>query len=781
VEMPVEICLLAAKFSGFLQNMRVYDDLPISQPRVQVQTGQGFSVNRFDSGCCLCPEASGRKMRRNQQRLLGLGISILVVITLCPTLLGQASSDSEVAGPLITDWSYHHVIFSKPATAEQAKRVEQDPRYWQQFRRQAARPPDAETGGGLASELQPLSNGSLPAKNQELGRDWSQDMGSSATVGATNYPAKYSFHGFSANCANATQPDFVVYGTGLVGSATQASVVAYDNLYSGCSGFGTVPIAYWAYDTLGGTIVTSPVFSRDGTQVAFVQAGGGFKSTLVLLKWAASAIETASSPLSLTRTLRGSYSACTAPCMTTLTLSDSSGTVDQDSNSSVFYDYTNDIAYVGDDSGWLHKFTPFFKGLPTEVRTGGWPVQVNPGAPTALNSPVHDFASGNVFVTDVGGFLYLVDSTTAAVTISGQLDFSSLLDSGPGIVQGPIVDSTAGLVYVFAASDGTGGCLAGADCSAIFQLSTSFIASDTGAEQVVGKSTVSGSAPSPLYLGAFDSSYENSVTATGNLYVCGNTGGVPTLYQVSIVGGVLTNISTGVALSNSTTPCSPVSDVLNPNASGGATEWVFVGSESGGISAGCTGGGCIFNFKDTQWKASTTYTAGQEVFDSHQQIQVVSAGGTSGAAAPAWSTIVGKTTTDGTLHWLNQGPLSAVTPAAWVPTHLYTKGKLILDGNNNIELVTTAGNSGATIPTFRTTVAGITGDGAGTLKWTNVGAPGTAALAATGGTSGIVIDNTVGSGTLAGASQVYFSTLSNQACDNGTGGCAVQASQSALK
>jgi hypothetical protein len=48
----------------------------------------------------------------------------------------------------------------------------------------------------------------------------------------------------------------------------------------------------------------------------------------------------------------------------------------------------------------------------------------------------------------------------------------------------------------------------------------------------------------------------------------------------------------------------------------------------------------------------------------------------------------------------------------------------------------------------------------------------TATLAATGGASGVVIDNLVTPGTLH-TSQVYFSTL--------TGGTAVQASQAALK
>jgi hypothetical protein len=53
-----------------------------------------------------------------------------------------------------------------------------------------------------------------------------------------------------------------------------------------------------------------------------------------------------------------------------------------------------------------------------------------------------------------------------------------------------------------------------------------------------------------------------------------------------------------------------------------------------------------------------------------------------------------------------------------------------------------------------------------------------------GGTSGITLDNTVGSGTLAGASEVYFTPLATGNCSTGTGqgigGCAIQASQSTL-
>ncbi len=72
------------------------------------------------------------------------------------------------------------------------------------------------------------------------------------------------------------------HGT-LQGGVGQASIVAYNNLYSSCG--GTVPSTKWAYFT-GGTIQTSPALSLDGTQVAFVQSSAGNVASLVLLKWA---------------------------------------------------------------------------------------------------------------------------------------------------------------------------------------------------------------------------------------------------------------------------------------------------------------------------------------------------------------------------------------------------------------------------------------------------------------------------------------------------------------
>ena len=323
------------------------------------------------------------RVRKNRQRLLWLGVSLLGTLTLSSAAHGQSSADSQVTDPLVTDWSHQHVIFSTPRNAEQAKRLQRDARYRQQLRRHSSlRWSVGETASVLDSESQ---FGVSTGDDLQIGRDWSQDMGSGASVGAYNYPAKYSLRGTTANCGSAAQPDFVVYGTGLMGSSRQASIVAYDNIYSGCG--GTVPKVYWAYNT-GGTVNTSPVLSSDGTQVAFVETNSRGEALLVLIRWAASTTETITSPQTLTRLTNLQYFGCAAPCMTTATLKNASGIVlNSDTYSSVFYDYNNDIAYVGDDSGWLHQFGTVFKAVPGEVTSAGWPVQVNPSFPHRSHQP----------------------------------------------------------------------------------------------------------------------------------------------------------------------------------------------------------------------------------------------------------------------------------------------------------------------------------------------------------------------------------------------------------
>ena len=233
-----------------------------------------------------------------------LHLAIFGLATLIATSAsGQnATNSDELRVP--DDWSHHHLIFSEPATPEEALEIRKEPRYWHQYyRRNVAKfesrqgkngrderdeGEDSDESRGDRNERDEGKGNNAPAAS--LHRDWSMNMGSGATAGERTYPAKFSFDINSANCGNAATPDFVVFNTGLVSSASQAGIVAYDNLYSGCG--GTVPSVYWAYSILNSDgsndpITTSVVLSGDGSQVAFVQNHFGAQANVVLLKWKA--------------------------------------------------------------------------------------------------------------------------------------------------------------------------------------------------------------------------------------------------------------------------------------------------------------------------------------------------------------------------------------------------------------------------------------------------------------------------------------------------------------
>ena len=228
-------------------------------------------------------------MKGTAARFFRLAVSLTVLVTVGWVLTGQAAKPVKHRTSLPTDWSHQHLIFSHPSTPERAARANADVRYRQQVQRreQALALTTRSEDAVLANIRRRRLTHQATTKNFK--RDWSENLGSGASAGAGNYPAKYSFDTTTAFCDGAlppNQPDFVVYSTGPAAAppATQASIVAYDNLYQGCG--GATPLLYWAYNT-GGEILTSPVLSLDGTQVAFVQTTGGAPgvASLVILKW----------------------------------------------------------------------------------------------------------------------------------------------------------------------------------------------------------------------------------------------------------------------------------------------------------------------------------------------------------------------------------------------------------------------------------------------------------------------------------------------------------------
>ena len=489
------------------------------------------------------------------------------------------------------DWTHHHLVFSNPGTEEEAIRngtheewlkIVTNPRYVvQQLKRhQALQEPkfdeNAREGASTEAPIIRVSNEQLPhptvklkVNKSTIKKDWDEALGATTAPSNVAYPAKWSFNTGTASCAN----DFVIYPTGQAGATGRASIIAYYNMYtSGCS--GTVPLTDWAYNT-GGTVALSPVFSFYGNQVAFIQTSSSVAS-LVLLKFPSTPPGTGTITSPVTPTTAASNTAyynsgagCTAPCMFKITLNGSPN----DTQSNPYYDYLTDSLYVGDSVGKLHKFSPVFNGAPAEVTTS-WPVQLNDGSADTNQaaSPVYDVTSGYVFVgttsitTSTGGVLYSVGTGNQSTTSGAIHGYSAELDELYGILDAPLVDSTAGKVYVFSGENTSGK-------NAVYQFATNFV---TGATPAVATLGAGGTGTTTFqFAGTFDNTYytsSNSSSPSGYLYVCGTAAGAP-IYQVSIASNVMGTVVTGPTISDSSAyygRCSPATEFLNSSVGGTA-------------------------------------------------------------------------------------------------------------------------------------------------------------------------------------------------------------------
>jgi hypothetical protein len=191
-------------------------------------------------------------MNGTAARFFRLGVSLSGLVVLGWVRTGQAAKLAKHGIPLPTDWSHRHLVFSRPSSAEQLARVGEDPRYWQELhRREEALRLPASVADASAGAFAPAS-----VEGKKLKGLWSEDLGCGASLGGGNYPAKFSLDITTANCAT----DYFAFSTGQAGAVGPASIVAFNNLYSGCG--GTVPSVYWAYNTSGSGIGQILMHSR---------------------------------------------------------------------------------------------------------------------------------------------------------------------------------------------------------------------------------------------------------------------------------------------------------------------------------------------------------------------------------------------------------------------------------------------------------------------------------------------------------------------------------------
>jgi hypothetical protein len=593
-----------------------------------------------------------------------------------PILTFGPQGPAELAG-LPDDWSHHHLVFSNPGTEQDAVqkgtydewlRVVNEPRYiMQQLKRRSpaqgpaaeyvarmnemARVQEAAVGLELAAPQTKQVIRPAPPKrnplNAKMGRDWSMDLGS-GTVGAGQYPAKYGFSTTAEGlCSNSSTPDYVVYNSGKAGvSGSQANIIAYDNIYSGCSSVSgastTVPLVYWSYYTGTGNAATSPVLSGDGSKVAFIETPTSGAATLRILRWVGGQGTDYNHPTApqnlYTNTTAGAgsntaWSTCPSgqSCMISVTFQTE---LNPDTTSSPWYDYASDTVYVGDSDGYLHKITGAFNGTPGEVTTPPWPVAVQTGY--ALTGPVFDDSTSLIFVgsSNPSGYLQSVNSSTGAVVTSAQL-----ATSGLGINDAPLVDSVASTVYVVV-GDAEYECCVGA----VLRFPETFTGTTTYIHQRLGSS----SKTTPIYSGTFDNEYYTSANGTGNLWVCGNPGGSPTLYAVPVTSNNLSAAVAGPVVSNATTTCSPATEFCTTTTGVACTtgtdtstttnpsqnDYIFVSvrTQSGTAIQSCTADeGCVLSYTIATTPAATYSGAG------------AFAGGTSGMVVDTQNTTVSGT------------------------------------------------------------------------------------------------------------------------------------------
>jgi phage tail sheath protein FI len=116
------------------------------------------------------------------------------------------------------------------------------------------------------------------------------------------------------------------------------------------------------------------------------------------------------------------------------------------------------------------------------------------------------------------------------------------------------------------------------------------------------------------------------------------------------------------------------------------------------------------------WAASHAYTAGTQIFDGNWNVQMVTQAGTSGAAAPAWSTSVAGPTTDNAVKWKLMPTGAGLVLPTWNAITDYPVNAEVVDSNGNLQRVTAAGTSGSHPPAWATTIGGAT-NGDGTVNW----------------------------------------------------------------
>jgi hypothetical protein len=382
----------------------------------------------------------------------------------------------EHSNGIVQDWTTSHTLFPRVGEINALVAIQHDPRAILSW--QAAERADFLRVRGPRHFLP------VPT---EVNRDWSISLGTGG-VAPSMYPAKFTFNiGAAPTCTAVSPavPDYAVFPVNVAGSGTQPNIVAFDNLYSGTTPSngvcnraspppgdnGTSATTFWSYNitAAGGKVLTSPTLSLDGTKVAFIESGSGV-AHLHVLAWKGGDgvdITTPNAQNVLKPVTITSGFAALAPVAASGTVTDLVLGSADDTLSSPFVDSTNDVAYIGNDSGVLFRVINVFCTTSACISGGTPPPSLDPtwgssGALTIggtctgkLSGAVIDGGTGHILVGCADGNVYGFTSAGAALT-NPSMTVGNGAATG-GIVDPLMIDAVNGLLYAVsgASSGGT--------------------------------------------------------------------------------------------------------------------------------------------------------------------------------------------------------------------------------------------------------------------------------------------------------------------------------------
>jgi len=719
-----------------------------------------------------------------------LGLIFIAATVFCGPMRGQSAPSVHVGGVEITgvpdDWTHRHVVFANPGTEQDAiqsghyaqwQKIVNDPRYViQQIKRnlpvQGPAAVDADYRARWISEAtgahSPSEPSEIPAPGFGFGphngrpvtpfkrpigwpgiqRDWSMTSGGAGGLLPSHFPAKYGFLPTAGSKTQESCSDFIVFPTGITGGATQATLVAYNNIYKSPTCAGNIPSILLSINT-GGLANTSPILSLDGTQVAYVQ-------------------NPASSSISVTTT-NGS----TAFVVTTGTISAADVGLTVKGVGIPLYDtiatFTDSThgnlatAATASGTGVALTITGGAQLVLLKLASGGTSVSM-PDSPGATSNALYRACTAPCYTT----FTFHADTTggnSPADSISAPYyEYNDITDGNPDIL---FVGDDLGYVHEF----------------------TGVFSGATPAETVA-----TGTNPWPVSVangtqdGTFTTAALNSPVfdfASGYVFV-GDSSGYLHEFKPATTGTVT---STG-HLAYET--AAAMDSVVVDNTSGTDYVYQFVGYSD---DTGHNRPSYINRFP-----ATTAFTGtndfGTGVYYTNGSTSARPAGTSTlqlaGTFDNAYFTGGGTT---GNIYTCAGGVLYQI-PIATITTPTVNTFNTPTSAAANCSSVTEF-YAGATDWIFMSDAAngiasgGSTCTGACVLNYnvttsTNTTGTPTAGLNETGGTSGIVIDNAAAGG----GSEIYFTTLGSQSCTgqngtgpigSGSGSCAVQASQSGLQ